>query len=83
MTVRGLRVILSSDLARIYDVEPKVRLSKDDMSAIRRTRSQSVTLKRGAHVEYAQLERRAGEHDHEPRAIIQALRQLMAPPEPQ
>ncbi len=30
----------------------------------------------------AQLERRVGEHDHELRAIIQALRQLIEPPEP-
>jgi hypothetical protein len=30
----------------------------------------------------AQLERRVGEHDHELRAIIQALRQLVQPPEP-
>ncbi len=150
VTVRGLRVILSSDLARIYGVEPKVlnqavkrnaerfppdfafRLSRDDLTAIRRSRSQSVTLKRGANVKYAplaftehgalmaatvlnsrravqmsifvvraflrlrewvagqaelstrlaQLERRVGEHDHELRAIIEALRQLIEPPEP-
>jgi hypothetical protein len=150
VTVRGFRVILSSDLARIYGVEPKVlnqavkrnaerfppdfafRLSRDDVTAIRRSRSQSVTLKRGANVKYAplaftehgalmaatvlnsrravqmsifvvraflklrewvasqgelsnrlaQLERRVGEHDHELRAIIQALRQLITPPEP-
>ncbi|HXG98770.1 MAG TPA: ORF6N domain-containing protein [Gemmatimonadales bacterium] len=73
VTVRGFRAILSSDLAPIYGVQPKVlnqavkrnaerfppdfafRLSKDDMTAIRRSRSQSVTLKRGAHVKYAPL----------------------------
>ncbi len=150
VTVRGLRVILSSDLARIYGVEPKVlnqavkrnaerfppdfafRLSRDDMTTVRRSRSQSVTLKRGGNVKYpplaftehgalmaatvlnsrravqmsifvvraflklrewvasqaelstrlAQLEQRVGDHDHELRAIIQALRQLIAPPEP-
>jgi hypothetical protein len=136
-------VILSSDLARIYGVEPKAlaerfppdfafRLSRDDMTALRRSRSQFVTLKRGAHVKYAplaftehgalmaatvlnsrravqmsifvvraflrlrewvagqaelagrltQLERRVGEHDHELKAIIQAIRQLIEPPEP-
>src|SRR6266545_7752457 len=73
VTVRGLRVILSSDLAPIYGVQPKVlnqavkrnaerfppdfafRLSKDDMTAIRRSRSQSVTLNRGGNVKYAPL----------------------------
>ena len=66
VTVRGFRVILSSDLARVYGVEPRAlnqavkrnaerfppdfafRLSKDDMTAIRRSRSQSVTLKEGS-----------------------------------
>lgn len=150
VTVRGQRVILSSDLARIYGVEPKVlnqavkrnaerfppdfafRLSRDEVAGIRRLRSQSVTLKRGAHVKYpplaftehgaimvatvlnsrravqmsifvvraflrlrvwavgqaalsarlTRLERRVGEHDHELKAIIQAIRQLVQPPEP-
>ena len=61
VTIRGQRVILSSDLARIYGVEPKVlnqavkrnaerfppdfafRLSRDEVTAIRRSRSQFVT----------------------------------------
>jgi hypothetical protein len=150
VTVRGLKVILSSDLARIYGVEPKVlnqavkrnverfppdfaiRLSRGEVAELRRLRSQSVTLKRGAHVKYpplaftehgaimaatvlnsrravqmsifvvraflrlrewvagqaelsrrlTHLERRVGEHDHELRAIIQAVRQLLQPPGP-
>jgi hypothetical protein len=150
VTVRGLRVILSSDLARIYGVEPKVlnqavkrnaqrfppdfaiRLSREEVAELQRLRSQSVTLKRGAHVKYpplaftehgaimaaavlnspravqmsifvvraflrlrgwvtgqadlsarlTNLERRVGEHDHELRAIIQAVRHLLQPPGP-
>ena len=148
-TVRGARVILSSDLARIYAVTPKAlnqavkrnaerfppdfafRLSRDEVAGVRRLRSQSVTLKRGAHVKYpplaftehgaimaatvlnsrravqmsifvvraflrlrewvagqaelsarlTQLERRVGKHDHELKAIIQAIRQLIEAPE--
>ncbi len=150
VTVRGFRVLLSSDLARIYGVEPRVlnqavkrnaerfppdfafRLKREEVALVRRSRSQSVILNRGGNVKYpplaftehgalmaatvlnsrravqmsifvvraflrlrewvagqaelstrlAQLERRVGEHDHELRAIIQALRQLIAQPEP-
>lgn len=64
-TVRGQRVILSSDLARIYGVEPRVlnqavkrnaerfppdfafRLNREEAAEARRSRSQSVILKRG------------------------------------
>ena len=149
VTVRSLRVILSSDLAHIYGVEPRVlnqavkrnaerfppdfafRLNRDEVAELRRSRSQSVIFNRGA-VKYpplaftehgaimaatvlnsrravqmsifvvraflrlrewvagqaelsarlTQLERRVGEHDHELRAIIQAVRQLIEPPEP-
>jgi hypothetical protein len=148
VTVRGLKVILSADLARIYAVEPRVlnqavkrnaerfpadfaiRLSREEVVELRRLRSQSVILKRGTHVKYpplaftehgaimaaavlnsrravqmsifvvraflqlrewvagqaeltarlTQLERRVGEHDHELRAIIRAVRQLLQPP---
>lgn len=148
VTLRGIRVILSSDLARIYGVEPRVlnqavkrnserfpsdfafRVHSDEVAGVRRSRSQSVILKRGANVKYAplaftehgaimaatvlnsrravqmsifvvraflslrewvagqaelstrltNLERRVGEHDHELRAIIQAVRQLLQPP---
>ncbi len=150
VTVRGLRVILSSDLARIYGVEPRAlnqavkrnverfppdfafRLKREEVAQVRRSRSQSVILNRGGNVKYpplaftehgalmaatvlnsrravqmsifvvraflrlrewvagqaelstrlAQLERRVGEHDHELRAIILALRQLIEPPDP-
>lgn len=150
VTVRGQRVILSSDLARIYGVEPRVlnqavtrnaerfppdfafRLNREEAAAARRSRSQSVILKRGANVKYpplaftehgaimaatvlnsrravqmsifvvraflrlrkwvagqaelaarlTQLERRVGEHDYGLKAIIQAMRQLVQPPEP-
>jgi hypothetical protein len=109
-----------------------IRLNREEVAELRRLRSQSVTLKRGAHVKHAplaftehgaimaatvlnsrravqmsifvvraflqlrewvagqaelsrrltQLERRVGEHDHELRAIIQAVRQLLQPPGP-
>jgi len=150
VTVRGLKVILSADLARIYAVEPRVlnqavkrnaerfpsdfviRLTREEVADLRRLRSQSVILKRGAHLKYAplaftehgaimaaavlnsrravqmsifvvraflrlrewvagqaqlsarltQLERRVGEHDHELRGIIRAVRQLLQSPAP-
>jgi hypothetical protein len=54
-----------------------------------RSRSQTVTLKRGQNIKYnrelarkfAELEQRVGLHDDEIGAIIDAIRQLMAPPE--
>jgi hypothetical protein len=73
LSVRGVRVILSSDLAAIYGVETKAlnqavkrnaerfpadfafRLPRDEASRIQRLRSQSVTLKRGAHFKYPPL----------------------------
>jgi len=150
VTVRGLKVILASDLARIYGVEPKVlnqavkrnaerfppdfaiRLGRNEAVDVQRSRSQFVTLKRGENVKYSplaftehgaimvatvlhsrravqmsifvvraflrlrewveghaklsarltQLERRVGEHDHELRAIIRAVRQLLQSPRP-
>ncbi len=150
VTVRGLRVILSSDLARIYGVEPRVlnqavkrnaerfppdfafRLRGPEVAEIRRSTSQPVILKRGGNVKYlplaftehgaimaatvlnsrravqmsifvvraflrlrawavgqaelsarlTRLERRVGEHDHELKAIIQTIRQLVQPLEP-
>ncbi len=150
VTARGQRVILSSDLAGIYGVEPRVlnqavkrnaerfppdfafRLTRGEAAEVQRSRSQSVTLKRGANVKYpplaftehgaimaatvlnsrravqmsifvvraflklrewvagraelsarlTQVERRVGEHDHELKAIIQVMRQLLDPPEP-
>jgi ORF6N domain-containing protein len=66
VTIRGLNVILSSALARIYGVEPKVlnqavkrnakrfpvdfafRLRGSEVATLQGSRSQSVTLKRGA-----------------------------------
>jgi len=149
-TIRGRRVILSPDLARIYGVAPRVlnqavkrhperfpadfafRLSKLEAASWHRLRSQSVILKRGTHIKYpplaftehgavmaatvlnspravqmsifvvraflklrewvsgrselwarlTHLERKVGEHDHELKAIIEAVRQLLRPPEP-
>lgn len=64
LTVRGQRVILSSDLAEIYGVETRalnqavkrnadrfptdfaLRLTRAEATALQRSRSQSVTLKR-------------------------------------
>ena len=148
VTVRGRRVMLSSDLARIYGVESRVlnqavkrnpdrfpadfiiRLTGDEALKIRRSRSQSVILKRGANIKYpplaftehgavmaatvlnssravqmsifvvraflrlrewasgqaelsarlTDLERRVGQHDHELKAIIEAIHQLIQPP---
>jgi phage regulator Rha-like protein len=68
--IRGVRVILDSDLARIYGVTTKVfnqavkrnlsrfpqdfifRLSKEETEAVRASRSQTVTMKRGQNVKY-------------------------------
>lgn len=73
VTIRGIRVILSSDLARIYGVEPRVlnqavkrnaqrfppdfaiRLRREEVTELRRLRSQSVILKRGTHLKYPPL----------------------------
>src|SRR5574341_1170769 len=70
VSVRGQRVILSTDLARIYGVQPKAlnqavrrnadrfpadfafRLTLAEAAHVQRLRSQSVTLKRGAHMKY-------------------------------
>lgn len=149
-TIRGVRVILSQDLATVYGVSTKAlnqavkrnrarfprdfafRLSLREASVARRLRSQIVTLKQGSHVKYApmafsehgaimaasvlnstravamsifvvraflrlrdlssggselwhrlaQLERRVGAHDHELKAVIAAIRQLLHHPEP-
>ena len=147
LTVRGRRVILSSDLAGIYGAETRtlnqavkrnadrfppdfaLRLTSDEAMEAQRSRSQSVMLKRGQNIKYvplaftehgaimaatvlnspravqmsifvvraflrlrewvagqgelsarlAQLERRVGAHDHELKAIIQAIRGLVQP----
>jgi len=147
LMVRGIRVILSSDLAAIYGVETKAlnqavkrnparfppdfafRLPRELIADLQRSRSQSVTLKRGGNLKYPpwvftehgavmaasvlnspravhmsifvvraflrlrtwvggqaglatrleQLENRVGKHDHELKAIIQAVRQLVSP----
>jgi len=70
--IRGQRVILDTDLARIYGVETRAlnqairrnpkrfpsdfvfHLTKDDVEALR-SRSQSVTLKRGQNIKYLPL----------------------------
>ncbi len=70
LDVRGQKVILDADLARIYGVETRTlnqavkrnperfpsdfafRLSLEDAEDLRRSRSQSVTLKRGQNVKY-------------------------------
>jgi len=68
--VRGQRVILASDLARLYGVPPKAlnqavkrnarrfpadfvfQLTREEAQEIAHSRSQSVTLKRGANIKY-------------------------------
>ena len=70
VTIRGQRVILAGDLARIYGVATRVlnqavkrnrekfpadfmfRVGLKDAEAIRRSRSQSVILKRGMNIKY-------------------------------
>ena len=70
IVVRGQRVILSSDLAGLYGVQPKVlnqavkrnagrfpadfvlQLTREETEHIMRSRSQIVTLKRGANIKY-------------------------------
>jgi hypothetical protein len=65
-TIRGTRVMLDRDLAQIYGVPTKVfnqavkrnaarfmfRLTKEEVEAVRVSRSQIVTLKRGENVKY-------------------------------
>ena len=73
LRVRGQRVILSPELARIYGVEPRVlnqavkrnrerfpfdfafQLTKRETEQVRRSRSHSVILKRGANTKYFPL----------------------------
>ena len=73
ITVRGVRVILSSDLAAIYGVQTKAlnqavkrnadrfpsdfafHLTSAESTRLVRSRSQFVTLKRGANVKYPPL----------------------------
>jgi len=72
-TLRGMRVILAGDLARVYGVEPRAisqavkrnaerfpadfafRLTRDEVVALPRPRSQFVILKRGGNLKYAPL----------------------------
>jgi hypothetical protein len=72
-TIRQTRVILSTDLAEIYDVPTKAlnqavkrnrarfpqdfafRLTRVEAKELQRSRSQSVTLKRGQNIKYARL----------------------------
>lgn len=73
VTLRGLRVILTRDLARVYGVEPRAlsqavkrnadrfpadfafRLTREEVVALPRSRSQIVILKRGANLKYPPL----------------------------
>ena len=73
LIVRGQRVILSADLAKVYGVETKalnqavtrnrerfprdfaVRLTRREAEDVQRSRSQSVTLKRGQNIKYRPL----------------------------
>lgn len=150
LVVRGQRVILGADLAKIYGVETRVlnqavkrnrerfpgdftfRLTHDESSEIAASRSQSVILKRGANIKYlpyvftehgaimaanvlnsphavrmsvyvvrafirlrhtvelqkdimaklAELERAVTAHDTNIKTLFNAVRQLMAPAEP-
>src|SRR5881275_2255512 len=144
--IRGEKVLLDADLAKLYGVTTKAlnqavkrnasRFPADFMfrlttEEVPRLRSQTVTLKRGQNVKYrpyafteqgvamlssvlrseravkvniaimrafvklretletnrefarkfSELEKRVGKHDEEIAAIIDAIRQLMAPPE--
>ncbi|HZM00726.1 MAG TPA: ORF6N domain-containing protein [Planctomycetota bacterium] len=72
-TVRGHRVLLAADLARVYGVPTRslnqavkrnagrfppdfaFRLTRLEAAELQRSRSQAVTLKRGANVKYAPL----------------------------
>jgi hypothetical protein len=84
--LRGQKVILDYDLARLYDIETRalkqaVRRNRErfpsdfmfelSISEIEGVVSQSVIPSR----------RHVGKHDEEIAAIIDAIRQLMAPPE--
>jgi ATP-dependent Clp protease ATP-binding subunit ClpA len=150
LEVRGQRVILAAELARIYGVETRTlnqavkrniekfppdfmfQLTRDEATALSRSRSQFVILKRGSNIKYlpyvftehgaimaanvlnsrvaaqmsifvvrafvhlrqmmgtnakmakklAELERRVSGHDEAIRSLVQAIRELMATPEP-
>jgi hypothetical protein len=151
MTIRGQRVLLDADLARIYGVTTKrlneqirrnlrrfpedfvFQLTYDEVDELARLRSQNATLKRGSNIKHrpyaftehgavqaanvlnsdraiemgvhvvrafvglrhwlgtqkelaaklAELESRVGTHDGQISGIIEALRQLMASPDPE
>jgi hypothetical protein len=150
LVLRGQRVLLDADLARIYGVTtgrlneqvkrnarrfPEdfvFRLTRDEAREVARLRSQNATLKKGRHIKHLpyaftehgaiqaanvlnsdaaiemgvhvvrafvrlrqwlgtqkalaakldKLEARVGEHDEQLAAVIEALRQLTASPEP-
>jgi hypothetical protein len=70
LVIRGLRVMLDADLARLYGVTPKrlneqvkrnlrrfpddfmFQLTREEAEAVRRSRSQNATLKRGQHIKH-------------------------------
>lgn len=150
LVLRGQRVLLDADLARIYGVPTKrlneqvkrnqrrfpedfvFQLKKEEADALLRSRSQNATLKKGANIKHLpyvftehgaiqaanvlnseaaiemgvhvvrafvrlrqwlvtqkalaakldQLEARVGQHDKQLAAVIEALRQLTASPDP-
>ena len=95
--LRGQRVLLDRDLAALYDVETRAlnqavkrnvdrfpddfvfTLSREEIERI----SQNVTSLSRLELaqKFSELERRIDKHDEEIAAIIEAIRQLMAPPE--
>ena len=93
LVLRNQRVMLDYDLAVLYGVETRAlkqavrrnpdRFPRDFMfelseQEIDRVVSQFVTPDRR---KFSELERRVGKHDEEIAAILEAIRQLMTPPE--
>src|SRR6266567_2991701 len=67
--LHGQKVILSQDLAALYGVTVGVL-----------TQAMKRNTKRELARKFSELEKRIGKHDQDITAIIEAIRQLMAPP---
>jgi len=74
-TVRSEKVILDVDLARIYGVTTK-RLNEQVKRNVRR-----FPVDFAFRLSKVELEHKVGKHDEQIQVIVDAIRQLMTPPE--
>ena len=95
LEIRGKKVMLDRDLAKLYGVAVKVlnqavkrntkRFPSDFMFQLsweeaESSRSQIVTLKQGLNIKYLPLEKKYAEHDETIKGIFEAIKQLLGPP---